>query len=522
MAYPQAISNLNYSFELPGFDSIPALKNVSINDIRPGQMIFVVGPNGSGKSTLLNCVTGKLPGTKPIKYRFSYIPQDPSNGIIPELSVIENIIIRRIIKEGSSLKNAISKSVHQEVLDICTQLQLDDFAQRLNHPPSALSGGQKQLLNILSAMISEPEIIILDEPTSKLDEINKIKVLNVLIEASHRTNAPIICTTHDLHYVERIADRIISLRDGEIANDQIIREPLTKRFVGAIRFISQKKNLPKEFSELKETWWQSNENNLFPKDYLEGDDSVIGYLAQHSMNRNERTNREVNGLINILSLSQGGNINILDIPCGWGRHTLELSKRGFKVTGIDLCREYLDIGIKSASEQKLNGINFTLGDMRNIPCESNSFDVILNLWTSFGFFSIEDDNLKVLSEFTRLLKPGGRVLLHSDHNAYRISHGIFDEPDERKLFSGGILRVTEYFCAEDNAVYGIWHVLNSTSSTGNRKNLYRIKIYSELDWKSIPSRVGLQLESILGGFDKSSLNLTQLSQEQIVVLKKPN
>jgi len=521
MPLPQAILNLSYSFELPGYEPIPALKNVSITDIRPGQMIFIIGPNGSGKSTLLNCIAGRLPRTRPIQCRFSYIPQQPLEGVVLDLTVIENIILRRIIDIGTNLRKAITPSIRTEVSNICKELRLDDILERLDHPPSTLSGGQVQLLNILSAMTSQPELILLDEPTSKLDEVNKIKVLNVLIEASRRTKAPIICATHDLHYVDRIADRIITLRDGEIVRDQIVREPGSKRFVGEIRLATRKDQLPPEFTDHNQNWWEPKKGGLFPDDYFEGDDSTIGYLAHRAMSRDERTTREINGVINLLSLSDDGGQRILDIPCGWGRHAIELAKKGFNVTGIDLCESYISAANRKAAELQLRNVKFAVGDMRSIPCDSGSFDYVINLWTSFGFFLDDDDNLKALSEFARVLKPNGRLLLHSDHNAFRVTHGIFDEPKERKLNSGGTLEVTEFFCSEDHAIYGIWKVSKPVSPHRvDRKHTYRIKIYSELDWRSMASKTGLQLETIWGSFDRFNLNLTQLSQEQIVILKK--
>jgi SAM-dependent methyltransferase len=119
------------------------------------------------------------------------------------------------------------------------------------------------------------------------------------------------------------------------------------------------------------------------------------------------TRREVAGVLRLLPLRPSA--RILDIPCGFGRHAIELARTGFRVTGVDLSSKLLEKARRNAATQGIN-VEFKRGDMRRLRYR-NRFDAVVNLFTSFGYFG-EAGGLRVLGLFRRALRPKGWLLLH--------------------------------------------------------------------------------------------------------------
>jgi len=117
--------------------------------------------------------------------------------------------------------------------------------------------------------------------------------------------------------------------------------------------------------------------------------------------------KEVEQLIDLLHLEPGQ--RICDLCCGIGRHSLELAGRGFDVTAVDRTERYLQAARRQAEAANLN-IEFVHQDMRNF-CREQSFDAVLNLFTSFGYFDARWDDRHVLDNIHRCLRPGGRLLV---------------------------------------------------------------------------------------------------------------
>jgi SAM-dependent methyltransferase len=103
------------------------------------------------------------------------------------------------------------------------------------------------------------------------------------------------------------------------------------------------------------------------------------------------------------------NSKILDLACGNGRHSIELAKRGFDVTGLDLSETLLNIAKGNSKLNQLN-INFIMGDMRRIEFE-NEFDLVVNLFTSFGYFKTDEENKSVILNIQKALKPNGHFFI---------------------------------------------------------------------------------------------------------------
>ena len=197
----------------------PILKDINLN-IRRGELIAVCGENGSGKTTLLKIMAGLL---KPDKGRFALLGFN--NPAIEELigrvgflfqnpdeQLFANSVEEEIMFGPLQLKKKVDKEEY---------LKLANFNTVRKRHPQTLSRGQRQLLAILSILAMEPQVIILDEPTTGLDYNNLcslFKILNTLVNE----NKTVIFSTHHMG-VKEFADRAILLEDGRIVSDEIYK-----------------------------------------------------------------------------------------------------------------------------------------------------------------------------------------------------------------------------------------------------------------------------------------------------------
>ena len=157
-------------------------------------------------------------------------------------------------------------------------------------------------------------------------------------------------------------------------------------------------------------WWQS----YFDAQYL------LEYEPLFSL---ERDRVEVARLIDVLGLPAGS--RVLDVPCGQGRHAHLLAEAGFDVVGLD----YSPIRCSTRARARGTGprLRYRRGDMRRLPAQwRGRFDAVLNLFTSFGFFTNPRDDRAVIAEFARVLAPGRRPRLARRESRRR--HGALSRP----------------------------------------------------------------------------------------------
>lgn len=121
-----------------------------------------------------------------------------------------------------------------------------------------------------------------------------------------------------------------------------------------------------------------------------------------------RDNSEAEAFINLITqhLALPKQASVLDLACGKGRHSIQLNELGFDVLGLDLSKE----SIQFAKQFENDNLHFTTGDMRHLNY-SNRFDLVFNLFTSFGYFLEENDNLLVIKSIENVLKKGGKLVL---------------------------------------------------------------------------------------------------------------
>ncbi len=211
-----------------GETAVKALDDISFS-VKKGEFVAIIGPSGSGKSTLLHLLGGvdrpssgkvivnntdiyKLDETKLAIFRRRQIGLIYQfYNLIPVLTVEENMTLPLLL-DGHTVDK-------QQLGAIVEKLSL---GERLQHLPNQLSGGQQQRVSIGRALISNPAIMLADEPTGNLDSKNSKEIIDLLRMFNRTYNQTLIVITHD----ERIAlqaDRIITIQDGKLASDEVVR-----------------------------------------------------------------------------------------------------------------------------------------------------------------------------------------------------------------------------------------------------------------------------------------------------------
>lgn len=218
------IKNLTKSYRR-GNQSIKVLENLSL-DIKENDFLALMGPSGSGKSTLLNLIAGLdkpdsgsiiiqgidislLVETQLAKWRadnVGFIFQ--FYNLIPVLTAFENVELPLILTR-------LSKSERKN--HVFTALRLVGLEDRMDHYPGQLSGGQQQRVAIARAMVTDPAILVADEPTGDLDRASAEEVLNLMENLSSSIGKTIVMVTHDPRAAKK-ASSIMYLEKGVLAD----------------------------------------------------------------------------------------------------------------------------------------------------------------------------------------------------------------------------------------------------------------------------------------------------------------
>ncbi|MFZ5831783.1 MAG: ABC transporter ATP-binding protein [Planctomycetota bacterium] len=217
---------------MSGDVSTPVLKGVSFA-ISPGEYVAIMGASGTGKSTLMN-ILGCLDKPTAGHYRLDGV--DMVNLEDDELSHLRNHKIGfvfqqfHLLQRTTALKNVMLPLIYadhypDDAEDRAAEaLSTVGLSERLDYSPSQLSGGQQQRVAIARALITDPTIILADEPTGNLDSRSGAEVLAVF-QRLHAQGRTIVMVTHDREVAEH-ADRIIVMEDGQIAEELSVANPL--------------------------------------------------------------------------------------------------------------------------------------------------------------------------------------------------------------------------------------------------------------------------------------------------------
>jgi len=217
-------------------------------------------------------------------------------------------------------------------------------------------------------------------------------------------------------------------------------------------------------------FWEEYRPILFPKERLRS------------------TGQQVERFIHLLDLREGE--KILDLACGIGRHSLELARRGYDVTGLDLSEAYIEEASKRAEEEGLR-VEFVTADMRDFVREDH-YDAVINFWSSFGYFESEHDDHQVLKNVHRSLKKEGIVLI--DVMGKEVMERIYTERDWGRIDDGFFL---EERVLKDNGEYldSNW-ILIKNGVVKEHKFIY--KLYSKEEMRRMLKKAGFTSVEIYG------------------------
>lgn len=205
-----------------GTTKVIALNDVSFS-VKKGEFVAIVGASGSGKSTLLHLIGGV---DRPTSGKVFIDGKDIFNFDDDKLAIFRrrqvgliyqfyNLIPILNVEENITLPLALdNRKVNKKVLD--DMLKLLGLQNRRSHLPNELSGGQQQRTSIGRALITNPTIILADEPTGNLDSKASDEIVSLLKKSNKDLNQTIIMITHNME-IAKVADRIIKIEDGKIA-----------------------------------------------------------------------------------------------------------------------------------------------------------------------------------------------------------------------------------------------------------------------------------------------------------------
>lgn len=205
---------------------LPALENIDLT-INEGEFISIVGHSGAGKTTFTKLLLAEerpssgaiyfgdtdihqLRGRHLTKYRRDIGTVFQDFRLLPQKTAYENIAF--------AMESA-GKTDEEIAEDVPHVLELVDLADKANHFPRELSGGEKQRLSIARAIINNPAIVIADEPTGNLDPVNTFEIVQILKKIND-LGTTVILTTHNKGVIDSIKKRVVTLDDGKIIRDE--------------------------------------------------------------------------------------------------------------------------------------------------------------------------------------------------------------------------------------------------------------------------------------------------------------
>jgi putative ABC transport system ATP-binding protein len=219
------VHNLHKYFER-GSERIDVLNGLDL-DVPEGEYLALMGPSGSGKTTLLNLIAGLdspsegqiyVGGEEISRYSEAQLAKWRTRNVgfvfqfyhlLPVLTAYENVELPLLL---------LPLSAADRKRQVLTALDLVGLSDRLRHRPGQLSGGQQQRVGIARAVVTDPTLIVADEPTGDLDAKSAHEILDLLVELKRSLKKTIIMVTHDPRAADR-AERVLHLEKGQLVRD---------------------------------------------------------------------------------------------------------------------------------------------------------------------------------------------------------------------------------------------------------------------------------------------------------------
>jgi len=196
-------TGIRKSFKIPGQPPVEVLKGVDLS-VEAGEKVAIVGRSGAGKSTLLHILGGLLKPTSGKVVRAANVGfVFQSYHLMPELTVFENVLLPTMARKCDAAE------ARRRARDLVEKVGLADRAE---HLPAELSGGERQRVALARALVTNPEIVLADEPTGNLDAMTGADILRMLSELSKGSTA-LVMVTHSRE-AAAVCDRTLTLQDG--------------------------------------------------------------------------------------------------------------------------------------------------------------------------------------------------------------------------------------------------------------------------------------------------------------------
>ncbi len=224
------IENLHKTFNPGTINEVYALRGVDFH-VKEGEFVTIIGTNGSGKSTLLNAIAGnflpdkgnivinKTDVTRHKDYRrakhIARVFQDPFKGTAPDMSIAENLLISHLRGKPRYPKIGLQKELKNSFREKVQYLEMD-LEDRLDNIIGSLSGGQRQALTLLMAVLEKPKVLLLDEHTAALDPKSAAQVIKLTNKFIKEDKLTAVMVTHSMQQALELGNRTIMMHGGEI------------------------------------------------------------------------------------------------------------------------------------------------------------------------------------------------------------------------------------------------------------------------------------------------------------------
>ena len=263
---------------------------------------------------------------------------------------------------------------------------------------------------------------------------------------------------------------------------------------------------------INKDWWK----NFFDERYLK---------TYVDIKSKEATLKEVKFLFGVIKNKfKDQKIKILDLACGYGRHSILLAQKGLKVVGVDYSKYFLKIALAKVKDLGFKNVKFIRKDVRKISYQ-NEFDLVINMFTSFGYFRDEKDNIKVLKNVYRALKKGGYFILDLENAVCLVNtlikRGKTDKDgflfiENKKLLSNNLEVLTKLAFNHLNLRF----VLERKWRENNKKNSSKAncRLYYPEEILSYLRLLNFKIVKIYGDFRKNKYTFD--SPRMIIIAQK--
>jgi ubiquinone/menaquinone biosynthesis C-methylase UbiE len=224
-------------------------------------------------------------------------------------------------------------------------------------------------------------------------------------------------------------------------------------------------------------------------------DFYLRAYAEHE--REDEVRAQANAAARLAKCPEGG--DLLDVPCGFGRHSLALASAGYRVVGVDRSEVLLEEARRRAGDEQWPKL--VHADYRELPFADESFDAALNLFTSIGYLG-DDDDTRVLAEIRRVLRPGARVVIETLHRDRLVRQSR--ERDWRLLGAGRLLLEQSTFDPSTGVNQSTQTLIESTGERESRS--FSVRVYTATELLAMLARAGFARTRCYGTLEGAPLD----------------